>query len=247
MKTNWVFMERAVGTGRVGGRVFVLLGGLEALCALPLSYFLPFSRAALLLAVGLIVALNASVFATVGNRKWLLFLQVFNLVAFALILELVLWSGQSSLHLPGITIALLCLGLFVFGFFRLPKGLMRKCLAAQQGVLASVLVSWMLVQELRPQLDPGQLFSFGHLAMALRSLFLGPLSLLVVVFISGFIKWDRYMILLTGICLGQWAIGCLELGAELAMPSLTLVAFLLATGFLLLLLASLIPRKVNTI
>jgi hypothetical protein len=234
--------EQVLGTQHKGGIVFVLLGVVSALCILPLAIFLPSSRTALALAVGLIAAVNASMFATVARKTWMAVLEMLNLVVCGTFLRLILGNHRPSLLGFSLMVVLFCAGLLVLGVLQLPKGLMRRCLAAQQGALASTLICWMLVQQLRTQLGLTQGASLPD-AMAFRFLFLGPLAFAVVVFISGFSGWNRYLIISTAICVVQSAIGFLDLSVFLDIAALKGIAFGLLASFVILLGVALIPNR----
>jgi hypothetical protein len=234
--------EQVLGTQHKGGKIFVLLGGLEALSILPLAFFLPSSRTALALAVGLVAALNTSMFTTVASKMWMVVLEVLNLVASGIFVWLIRGNQHPPLPAFGLMVVFFCGGLLVLGIIQLPKGLMRKCLAAQQGALASTLICWMLVQQLRMHLGLAQAAPLPD-AMAFRFLFLGPLGFTVVVFISGFTGWTSYMIFWTAICVGQFAIGFLDLSVYLDIAALNVIAFGLLASFVILLGVALIPRR----
>ena len=231
-----------LGTQHKGGIVFVLVEVVSAVCILPLAIFLPSSRTALALAVGLIAAVNASMFATVAKKTWMAVLEMVNLVVCGTFLRLILGSHRPSLLGFSLVVVLPCAGLLGLGVLLLPKGLMRRCLAAQQGTLASTLICWTLVQQLRTQLGLAQRAPLPD-AMTFRFLFLGPLAFAVVVFISGFSGWNRYLIISTAICVGQSAIGFLDLNVYLNIAALGGIAFGLLAVFIILLGMALIPNK----
>jgi hypothetical protein len=228
-------------------KIFVYLAVLEALSAVPLAFFLPFSRTALVLTVGILIALNASIFATITSRIWSLSLQLSNLVACGIGLKLVLESGSHSWSASVVMIGVLYLCLLVLGFFRLSDGMLRGCLAVQQIALASTLIFWMLIEQFRPVLDTGQIMSLDHFRMGLRFLFGAPLALVAIAFFAGLAGWKGYFTALAGACAGQWAVGFFELGAALQLYPLVVAGFVLGGIFLLLLVLAVVPRRHPTI
>ena len=117
--------------------------------------FLPSSEPALVLAVGLLAALNSAIFATVISKSSMAVLEGLNLVFCWALLWLALRSQQPSFAAFAMVDVLLCFGLLIGGIAQLPKGLMRRCLAAQQAALASTLICWALVQQLRTHFELG--------------------------------------------------------------------------------------------
>jgi hypothetical protein len=228
-------------------KIFVYLAVLEALSAVPLAFFLPFSRTALVLTLGILIALNTSIFATITNMVWSLSLQLSNLVACGIGLKLVLESGSHSWSASVVMIGLLYLCLLVLGFFRFSEGMLRGCFAAQQLALASTLIFWMLTRHFRPVLDAEQIMSLDHFRMGLRFLFGGPLVLVAIAFFAGLAGWKGYFTALAGACAGQWAVGLFELGAALQVYPLVVAGFVLGGLFLLLLVLAVVPRRHPTI
>ena len=80
-------------------------------------------------------------------------------------------------------------------------------------------------------------------AMAFRFLFLGPLGFSVVTFVSGFLGWNKYLIIWAAVCVGQSAIGVLSLSVYLEIGALHIVALVLMAGFAVLLVTAFIPSR----
>jgi len=206
-------LREIVGGQNRGGIVFVLLAGIEAMCILPFAYLLPSpSKVPLVLAVGLVAAVNSAMFATVKSTAWRVALLAVNLVGTGISLRIALDPNRFLSSASHLAIALMCLGVSVLGFFKLPKGLMRSFLPAQQWALACTLISWMLVQQLHAQL--------GMLPpMDTPALFIGPLVVAVAAFLSGFTGWKRwYIVAWVGVGLGQYWIGLFDLAGHLDAP-----------------------------
>jgi hypothetical protein len=228
-------------------KIFVYLAVIEASSALPLAYFLPFSTTALVLTVGILTALNASQFATIGSRAWSLFLHSSNLVVCGLGLKLVLEPGGRAQWVSILVIGLLYSCLLALGLFRFSDRMLRGCFAAQQLALASTLIFWMVIQQSRPILDAEQIMSLSHIRMGLCFLFGGPLTLIAIVFFAGLAGWRGYFTALAGACAGQWAAGFFELGAALQSRPLGIAGFALLGIFLLLLVLAIVPGRHATI
>lgn len=228
-------------------KLFVYLAVLEALSAVPLAFFLPFSRTALFLTVGILIALNASIFATISIRVWSLSLQLSNLVVCGIGLKLALESSSPSWRASVLVIGVLYLCLLVLGFFRLSEGMPRGCFAAQQLALPSTLIFWMLIRQFRPVLDAVEVMSLDHFRMGLSFLFTGPLALIAITFFAGLAGWKGYLIALAGACAGQWAIGFFELGAALQVYPLVVAGFVFTGVLLLLLVLAVVPGRRPTI
>jgi hypothetical protein len=235
------------GTTVMARKIFVYLAVLETLSAVPLAFFLPFSTTALVLTVGILVALNASIFATMTGKAWSLSLQLANVVVCGICLKLVLEPGRPSLWAFIVTIGVLYLSLFVPGFFRLSDAMLRGCFAAQQLALASTLIFWMLIERFRPAIETDRAMSLGHFQVGLRFLFSGPLVLIAVAFFAGLAGWKGYFTALAGVCAGQWAVGFFELGEALQVYPLVVAGFVLLGIFLLLLVLAIVPGRHATI
>lgn len=222
-------------------KIFVYLAVLEALSAVPLAFFLPFSTTALVLTVGILVALNASIFATMTAAKaWSLSLQLANVVVCGICLKLALEPDGPFLLGSVVIIGVLYLSLFALVFFRLSDMMLRRCFAAQQLALASTLIFWMVIQQFRPVLE-------SNSRMGLRFLFSGPLALIAIVFFAGLAGWKGFFTAMVGVCAGQWASGFFDLGAALQVYSLVVAGFVLGGIFLLLLVLAVVPRRHPTI
>lgn len=235
------------GTPVMARNVFVCLAILEALSAVPLAFFLPFSTTVLVLTVGILVALNASIFATITAKAWSLSLQLANVFVCAICLKLALEPDRPLLWAFIVTIAVLYLSLFVLGFFRLSDTMLRRCFATQQSALASTFIFWMLIEQLRPVIEADQFMSLGHFRMGLRFLFAGPLALVAIAFFAGLAGWKGYFTALAGVCAGQWAVGFFELGGALQVYFLVVAGFVLLGVFLLLLVLAVVPGRHPTI
>lgn len=219
-----------------GRKAFAVAAIVEALSIVPLAFFLPFSAVALVSAVGILAALNASLFVTNSKGAWLGFLEFMNLGICAACLELALRQGYRSLLFPILAIALLCLLLFILGVLGLPNRMLKRCFAAQQVALASTAIFWLVIRHFGPVFEASGIISVDHFRTGLRLLFAGPLALVAVAFFAGFAEGKRHLIIsLVGICAGQWAVGFFELGVELQVYALIVAGFLLTGTFLLLL------------
>jgi hypothetical protein len=234
---NFLFRE-FVGKQDKAGTAFVFLAGIEAVCALPLAYFLPSpSEVPLVLAVGLVAAVNSAMFATVRSKAWSVVLLAVNLVAIGFSLRVALDPSRFLSSASHLVIGLMCLGVFVLGFFKLPNGPMRGFLPAQQWALACTLISWMFVQQLHTQL--------GMLPeMDVRALFIGPLAVAVAALLSGFTGWKKWYILAwLGVGLGQYWIGIFDLAGHLDAPPVRRATLGLMAGFFLVLVAAATPAR----
>ena len=231
-------LREIVGSQHKGGIVFVILAGIEAVCVLPFAYLLPSpSKVPLALAVGLVAAVNSAMFATVRSKAWSVALMAVNLVGIGFSLQMALDPRRFLSATSHLAIASMCLGVFVLGFFKLPKGLMRNFLPAQQWALACTLISWMLVQQLHAQL--------GTLPpMDVRALFIGPPAVAVAALLSGFTGWKRwYIVAWIGAGLGQYWIGLFDLAGHLDAPPVGRAVLVLMAGFLLVLVVAVTPGR----
>lgn len=218
--------------------VFLFLYGIEAVCVLPFAYILPSpSKAPLILAAGLVAAVNSAMFATVRNKVLLMTLLAVNLVGIILCLRIALDPSRYLSSASHLEIAIICLGVFVVGLFALPDGPMRSFLPAQQWALACTLISWMLVQQLRTHL--------GTLpAMDVHALFIGPPTVAFAALLSGFTgrkKW--YIVAWVGIGLAQFWIGIFDLAGHLDAPAVGRATIGLMALFLLVLAAAATPGR----
>lgn len=231
-------LREIVGGQNRGGIVFVLVAGIEAVCILPLAYLLPLpSKVPLVLAVGLVAAVNSAMFTTVRSKAWSVALLAVNLVGIGFSLRMALDQSRFLSSTSHLAIGLMCLGVFVLGFFKLPKGLMRSFLPAQQWALACTLISWMLVQQLHTQL--------GTLpAMDVHALFIGPPTAAFAALLSEFTGWKRwYIAAWVGVGLGQYWIGLFDLEGHLGAPPVGRAVLGLMAGFLLVLVAAVMPAR----
>ena len=233
-------MNRISVTAR---KIFVYLAVLEALSAVPLAFFLPFSRVAPVVAAGILVALNASVLATIAARAWSLPLQASNLAIGGIFLKAAFQPGSLPWEAWAVTVGALCMCLFVLGFFHLSDRMLRQCFAAQQLTLASTLIFWLVIQHFGPRFEAGGLISAEHFRAGLRFLFGGPLALVAITFFSGLAGWRGYFAVLAGVCAGQWGMGFIELGGALQAYPLVVVGFVLLAMFLLLVVVGVVSRR----
>jgi hypothetical protein len=224
-------------------KAFIFLASLEALSTAPLAIFLPLSGAALVLAVALITALNAPILATAGTRIQSAYLQMSNLAVCGLVIALAFGSPRLPWQASAATICALGVGQFVAGVSHLSAKMMQRCFAAKQFALASTAVFWILIRHFHLIHESGRTFSYGHLEMGLRFLFMGPLALVAVVFFAELAGWRGYFITLAGVCVGQWGMGFLELGEALEAFRLVIAGFVLLGVFLLLLAVAVVPRR----
>ncbi len=239
---SFSLLQRMVGTQRRGGKVYFICGLLLMIFGGPVVFLLPFSTIAFLFALAFMATLNFSSLSTVTCTKDLAFLQLANVGVLTISTAFAFRGFGLSSEFRSLVIALL-FGVLIWPSHRsLPRGLMKRCVPVQQLVFAATLISWMLVRE--SNVAHGlKVTSWGHFEMALRSLFLGPLGMFAVVFVSGFAGWSRYLILLAGACLGQYAIGLLELSIRLDVSFLRFASLISACGFVLLLVAAVAPRR----
>ncbi|MGH9352124.1 MAG: hypothetical protein ACRD2G_08200 [Terriglobia bacterium] len=225
-----------MNTGIAGRRAFVFVAILEVLSIVPLAIFLPFSTVALVFAVGILAALNASMLVIIPKGAWFGLLEFANLAICAACLVLALQEKHRSLFFSSLAIGVLCLLLFILGFFSLSDRLLKRCFTAQQVALASTLIFWTVIWHFGPVFESSGVISVDHFRAGLRLLFAGPLALVGVAFFAGVIRQKGYLTALAGICAGQWAVGFFELGAALQAYALMVAAFVLL-GFFVLLLA----------
>lgn len=223
-------------------KIFIYLAIAQALSVVPLAFFLPFSTTALVFAIGILVALNASIISIIDSRSWSLSLQIWNLVVCGFCLALVFVPDRLSLWTIIVIIAALWFCLLALAFFRLPGTMLRACFAAQQLALASTLAFWILLEHFLPVLEVGQSMDLPHFRMGLRFLFSGPLALVAVVFCAGILGWKRYLTALAGVCAGQLAAGFFELGAALQAYSLVLAGFVFGSILILLLIVAAVSK-----
>lgn len=224
-------------------KMFVYLAVLEGMVAAPLAVFLPVSGAALVVAVVVLVALNASVLATIAARTWSLPLQVSNLAMGGIFLWAAFGPGMGSWAAWAATIGALYLCLFVLGLFQLSDRMLKECFAAQQLALASTLVSWLAIRHFWPAFEASGLTSAEHFRAGLRFLFLGPLALVVFTYFAGLAGWRGFFTAMAGVCAAQWGMGFIELGAALGSYPLVIAGLILATAFLLLLVLAVAFRR----
>lgn len=224
-----------MNTGIAGRKAFAVVAILEVLSIIPLAIFLPFSAVALVFAVGILAALNASMFVIISQRAWFGFLEFVNLAICAACLELALQHDHRSLLFSTLAIGLLCLLLFILGFLRLPDRILKRCFVAQQVALASTAIFWVVIRHFGPAFESSGDISVDHFRAGLRLLFAGPLALVGVAFFAGVTGRKGYITALVGICAGQWAVGFFELGAALQVYALVVAGFVLLGVFLLLL------------
>ncbi len=239
---SFSFVEQIVGTPHPGAKVYFVCSLLLILCTGPLAFFLPFSSTALLLTLAFMATLSFSSLSAVTSTKWLLSLQPANFLVLTTSAILLFRDFGLSLGIRCLMIALLFAALALLSYYGVPQGLMRRSVPVQQMVFAATLVPLLLVRDVHVA-DALKVRSWEHLDMALRSLFLGPLGMFAVVFVSGFTGWARSLLLLAGACLGQYAIGLLELGIWLDVRLLRFASFISGCGFVLLLVAAVVPRR----
>lgn len=223
-------------------KAFVYLAVLEALSAIPLAFFLPFSKAALVSTVVILVALNAAALAAIAGRALPVLLQASNLAIGGIWLKFALGSGGPSWQASAVTIGALYLCLFAIGFFHLSDSMLRGCFAAQQLALASTLIFWIVIRHFGAGFEASGLISAEHFRAGLRFLFAGPLALVAVTFFAGLAGWRGYFAALAGVCAGQWAMGFFELGGALQAYPLVVAGFVLLAAFVLLLVLGAVSR-----
>jgi hypothetical protein len=224
-----------VNTGIAGRKAFAFVAILEVLSIVPLAIFLPFSAVALVFAVGILAALNASMLVIIPKGAWFGFLEFANLVICAACLVLALQESHRSVFFSVLAIGVLCLLLFILGFFRLSDRMLKRCFATQQVALASTLIFWTVIRHFGTVFESSGVISVDHFRAGLRLLFAGPLALVGVTFFAGIIGRRGYLTVLAGICAGQWAVGFFELGAALQVYALIVAGFVLLGVFVLLL------------
>jgi len=235
-------LERITGTAQAGGMVYLLSGLLLTIAAGPLAFFLPFCPAALIFTWLLLATLNVSSLSTVGSTQKKLYLQSLNLAALAATVHLVRSDSGLSIGVRTSLVGLILAGLASLIYYSVPPGVMKRCAPVQQLVLAAILISWLLIHEEKLASSP-QLASLQHFRMGLRAIFLGPLGMFAVVFISSIFGWNRILVGLAGICFGQYAIGLIELGVQLDSKFLMVAALISTVAFLLLLGATILSKN----
>jgi hypothetical protein len=236
-----------VNTGIAEHKAIAVVATLEVLSIVPLAIFLPFSAVALVFAVGILAALNASMFVIVSQRAWRGFLEFLNLAICAACLVLALQEAQRSLFFSAVAIGVLCLLLFILGFFRLSDRVLKRCFTTQQVALASTLIFWTVIRYFGTFFESSGAMSVDHFRAGLRLLFAGPLALVGVAFFAGITKRKGFFTAVAGICAGQWAVGFFELGAALEVYALVVAGFVLLGVFVLLLvLGAMSGRRLTT-
>jgi hypothetical protein len=232
-----------VNTGMAGRKAFAVVAILEVVSIIPLAIFLPFSGVALVFAVGILAALNASMFVVVSKGAWFGFLEFANFTICAVCLELALQRGDRSLFFSILAVGLLFLLLFILGVLKLPDRMLKRCFVAQQVALASTVIFWMVIRHFSAAFESSGVMSVDHFRASLRLLFAGPLALVGVAFFAGVTGRKGYFTALVGICAGQWAVGFFELGVALQVYALVVAGFVLLGVFLLLLVLAAVSGR----
>lgn len=226
---------RTLDTARA---VFGALVALEAIGAVPLAVTIASSRAALACVAAILVMLDAALVSTATRGPWRPALSVSIVLASGGCVALALhphgpsWGGSIA-AIAGVNVCVLA-----FGLVTLPDSL-QGSFAAQRLALASTLTFWILIEHFRPALDALHVAPFGPLGMGLKFLFIGPLALVPIAFLGGLAGWNEYLTALAGVCVGQWGMGCIELGFALGVVTLIIGGFIMGLVFGLLALSAL--------
>src|SRR5579862_2389909 len=223
-------------------RIFIILTMLEALSIIPLAYFLSSSELALVLAVGMLMALNASAISAVGNATRTVLLHFLNVIVCGIGLVLALIPEIATLWMSVGVVGFLCLFQFVVGHSRLADGTFRGAFAAQQLAIGSTLIVWMIVHRSGFASDAATMRP-DHLRTGLRLLFGAPFAFVAIVFIGKRFGWTGLLIALAGASAGQWGAGFLELGAALQLIPLIIIGLIFLGVFLVLLVFAVVPRR----
>jgi hypothetical protein len=202
--------------------------------AIPLAYFLPTSVLAQSVTFLLFFVLQMSGLGLLPNPKIKIFLQLVN--AGVMLSAVWLLFGSASYLSSGAefwTVLGAVAGLLVLVMLFYAEGKRRITLMVQYGVIAHIVLQLRYISETNWVAEPVNLS--GHFLMGLRALFLGPLGLFAVVFLWSHSGWNRLLVAAGAVCIGQFAIGLIEVGVRVASSLWISLGMLFAIMFFLVL------------